>query len=467
MVHIAALIMAKNETKRLHVTLNTIKGLADSLILFDTGSTDDTIEIARTFCEENKIPFRLKEGTFVNFSISRNESLEFADTFEDVDYLLLLDVNDELRGGEFLRKYCTEYKDNLSSGFLLAQEWFSGSFDKYFNVRLIRPRKGWRYLGSVHEYIKTSIPEFEKEPIVKLPDNVVLYQDRTQDDDKSGKRFKRDKELLLAEFEKDPTEPRTVFYLAQTCSCLSENEEAFKYYMIRSTLEGFQEEKFHAFLRGGELSQKLGHPWHDSFVLYMKAFEHSSRAEPLLFIAIYYINIKNWILAFTFIKLACSLQYPTESILFVNRMDYDYKRWHLLGIVSYYVGQFQDGKIGCLNAIQYIKNSKDPKLSSEIDQKNLKFYEDKEFEMNNQHVLGKPQVPTPINVPNSASTNASPPPPREQKEQRENVVSNIMTKKQFIELKTEELKKENPSISAKKLNSAINMLWKNRENKSS
>ena len=458
MVHIAALIMAKNENKRLHVTLQPIKGLADSLIFFDTGSSDNTIEIARTFCEENKIPFRLKEGAFVNFSVSRNEALEFADTFEDVDYILLLDVNDELRGAEFLRRYCTEYINNPSSGFLLAQEWFSGSFDKYYNVRLVKPRKGWFYKNSVHEYIKTEIPEFEKEPIVKLPDNVILYQDRTQDDDKSGKRFARDKDLLLADFEKDPTEPRTAFYLAQTCSCLDQKEEALKYYQIRSTLEGFQEEKFHAFLRSGELVQKLGHPWHDALVLYMKAFEHSPRVEPLLFMAIYYINVKNWILAFTFIKLACSLQYPTDSILFVNRMDYDYKRWHLLGIVSYYVGQFQDGKIGCMNAIQYVKNTNDNKISSEIDLKNLKFYEDKEFELNNQHVLGKQNIPSPINPPTANVQSLV------KEDVNAEVISDIMTKKQFFDLKTEELKKENPSISAKKLNSTLNQLWKNRQN---
>ena len=48
-IHLAVLIMAKNETKRLHVTLNSIKDTADSLVFYDTGSEDDTIDIARNF----------------------------------------------------------------------------------------------------------------------------------------------------------------------------------------------------------------------------------------------------------------------------------------------------------------------------------------------------------------------------------------------------------------------------------
>ena len=471
MVHIAVLLMVKNEKIRLPITLKSIKGIADSLVLFDTGSEDETIEIAKSFCDENNIPFRLKQGTFVNFSISRNESLEFADTFEDIDYLLMMDVNDELVGLDFLKKYTNEYIDNPSSGFLLCQEWFSGQLDKYYNVRLIKPRKGWRYMGAVHEYIKTSIKEYEEHPIVKLPDNVVLYQDRTQDDDKSGKRFKRDKELLLADFEKDPTEPRTVFYLAQTCSCLEEKEEAFYYYKLRSELEGFQEEKFHAFLRAGDISQKLNHKWHDSFIWFLKAFEHSTRVEPLLFMAIYYIHIKNWILAFTYIKLACSLSYPTESILFVNKIDYDYKRWHLLGIVSYYVGQYQDGKIGCLNAIQYCKNTKNVKFPVEVDEKNLKFYQEKEFELNNQHILGNnnhspenhhhqhhhQHQPQPQHQPQSQPHDDNP------KTNKNVVINEILTKKKFIETKIEELRKETPTLNNKQLNTRATMLWKNRQ----
>ena len=448
MVHITVLMMVKNEKKRLHVSLESVKSFADSIVIFDTGSTDNTIQICKDFSEKYNIPLRLKEGAFVDFSTSRNESLEFADSFEDIDYLLLLDTNDELRGGDNLRRFAEEYKDNKSTGFLMVQEWWSGQHDKYYNVRFIKAHKGWRYAGVVHEYIKTSMDE---EPIVKLPDSAILYQDRTQDDDKSGKRFKRDKELLYNEYVKDPTEPRTVFYLAQTCSCLGENDESLYFYKIRSTLEGFQEEKFHSLLRSGELTQKLNHEWHDSMIFYIKAFEHSHRAEPLLFIAIHYIQIKMWVMAFTFLKLACSIPYPQDAILFVNRHDYDYKRWHLLGIVAYYVGQFQDGKAACLIAIEYSKT--DTKVNSDIDKSNLKFYEDKEAE----EIMKRGGI-----VPQYAQHHNQ---PQNQQPQNPSIVNEIMTKKQFVDSKMNEIKKDSPTLTDKQIYTRANMLWKNLKKK--
>lgn len=436
MVHIAVLMMVKNETKRLHITLESIKNFANSLVLFDTGSTDNTIEIAKTFCEQNKIPLRLKQGEFVDFSTSRNVSLDFADSFDDIDYLLLLDTNDELRGGDFLRVLANDFKNKPENGFLCCQEWWSGQHDKYYNVRFIKAHCNWRYRGCVHEYLKTT-PEFEKVNIVRIPDNIVIYQDRTQDDDKSGKRFKRDKELLLKDYKKDPTEPRTVFYLAQTCSCLNEIDEAFYYYKIRQTLGGFHEEVFHSYMRVGELSQKLGHEWHDSIGWYIKAFEHSQRAEPLLYIAHYYYTIKFWLFAYHWLKLACSLPYPEEAILFVNRNDYDYKRWHLMGIVAYYVKQYKDGKEACLIAINYCKQSGNKFLPLELDEKNLQFYIDKEQEMRDQNT-------------NTQSFNPTQP-------------KQFTFKKQFIDQKMLEIYKENPKMSQKQLHTKATLMWKKRE----
>lgn len=376
--HIALLIMMKDEEARIHVTLNSCIGFVDSIVAYDTGSTDNTIKIVRDFSEKHKIPLRLKEDTFVNFSVSRNASLDFADTFLDIDFILLMDVNDELRGGEKLREYCKSELNSPNNAYLTCQHWWSGKYDKYFNTRLVKARKSWRYHGSVHEWMQDDAPV--KGPCVhRMPDDIILYQDRTADNNKSGKRFARDKELLLADHAKDRTEPRTLFYLAQTCACLNQNEDAFYYYKLRTELEGFQEEKFHAFLRCGETSELLKHDWYTSLSFYMKAVEHSNRAEPLIRIANHYNIEKKWTLAYTFAKLACSFPYPHESVLFVDKHAYDYTRWHIMGIVAYYCGKYEDGKEACLKAIEM-------GLNSDLDKSNLEFYQKKEKEISDQQL---------------------------------------------------------------------------------
>lgn len=414
--HIALLIMMKDEEKRLHVTLESTVGYVNSIVAYDTGSTDNTVKIIQEFSKKHNIPLRLKIGEFVNFSTSRNVSLDFADTFTDIDFILLMDVNDELRGGDKLREFCKKELNSDNNVYLMCQHWWSGRYDKYFNTRLVKSRKGWRYKGSVHEWMTDD----KGSSVFRMPDDIILYQDRTKDGNKSSKRFKRDKELLLVDHKKDPSEPRTLFYLAQTCSCLGEKEDAFYYYKLRSELEGFQEEKFHSYLRCGEFSEQLGHDWHYSLGYYMKAVEHSIRAEPLIKISEHYIKVKKWFLGYMFIKFACVLQYPTHSILFVDKHSYDYTRWHILGIVGYYVQQYVDGKIGCLKAIE-------AGLNSELDKKNLEFYEKKEQEIANT------QQP--------------------------------ITKSQFIQTSIEELRKQNNKLPLEKLSKLAAKKWKDRHKK--
>ena len=369
--HIALLIMMKDEEKRLYVTLESCLGYINSIVAYDTGSTDNTIKILKDFSDKNKIPLRLKEGIFVNFSVSRNISLDFADSFEDIDFILLLDVNDELRGGDNLMKICKQEMNTDNTKYLVCQQWFSGTYTKYFNTRLIKARKKLRYKGSVHEWLC----DMSTVPTVchRLTDDIVIYQDRTKDENKSSKRFLKDKELLLLDYKENPLETRTLFYLAQTYDCLNQHDEAFYYYRLRSELDGFQEEKFQSYLKCGEISQKLKHSWYNSLEFYMKAIEHSNRVEPLIKIIEYYKNQKNWLLAYTFVNLACDLPYPINSILFVDKQSYDYTRWHLMGIVAYYCHKYEDGKNGCIKAIE-------AGLNIDLDKSNLIFYEEKDKE---------------------------------------------------------------------------------------
>jgi glycosyltransferase involved in cell wall biosynthesis len=395
--HIALLMMVKNEKKRLQVTLDSVKGFVDSLIIFDTGSTDNTLEILQTFSESANIPLHLKQGEFVNFSESRNESLHFAETIADVDFLLLLDCNDELQNGKDLVKFAKQELNTHNKGYLVMQEWFSGNYNQYYNIRFIRNYQGWIYKGVVHEWI--TIPEQPHLYITQKIPSVKLYQDRTQDDDKSGKRFIRDRELLLAEHDKNPDDARTVFYLAQTCGCLQKWDEAYKYYLIRSDMPGFDEETYHSFVRLGDTCQgivkykyrahkerqeaKLGPKpddektdterfydqitWQTALMWYLKAFEVcDERIEGLIPIIEYYRAIEKWKLAYTFSKLACDLTYPNKFILFNDNEGYEYKRWHLMGIIAFYYGEADIGYKACQIAINARGN--------DIDKSNLNHY---------------------------------------------------------------------------------------------
>ena len=78
-------------------------------------------------------------------------------------------------------------------------------------------------------------------------------------------------------------------------------------------------------------------------------------------------------------------------------------------------------------------------MNVERDIKNLEIYETKIKEIQGN-----------INVPNVQNT-------------KEIVVNNILTKKQFIETKYSELKKDFPNLTDKQLDTRIKLLWKNRK----
>ncbi len=385
---IGLLMMVKNEEARILVSLESVIGSVDAIIIYDTGSTDKTVEIIQAFCEKEKINLYMIQGTFVNFATSRNVSLDYADKI-NVQYLLLLDCNDELRGGKKLKEYTKTMLTQPNTGFLVCQEWWSGCLDKYFNIRLVKARSGWRYRGSVHEWMKDTTSE-SIEPthvIIKIPDNIVIYQDRTKDNNKSGPRFKRDYDLLLQDYKDDPKNSRTIFYLAQTCLCLSNFEEALYYSKLRieEDFKGypdFEEEKFLSYIRCGDCCKNLQHDWYDSFSWYMKAYEHTQRAEPLVKIADHYRMINKWAVAYMYIKQACELSYPDDLILFVDRGIYDYYRWHVMSIVASHVNKHEEGRFACLEALKHSQNK-------EVDEDILKFYTKQEKPKSKQEFIAE------------------------------------------------------------------------------
>lgn len=346
---VSLVMMVKNEEKRIIYSLQSVKEIINSVVILDTGSTDETINIITKFCKDNNIALYLKEQSFgkpFNFSTARNVLLDYADIVGG-EFLLLLDSNDEAKNAKQLREQIIENYDGTSIGFYICQEWFNGkNIDKYYNMRLVKNNHGWRYKGAIHEYILSPlIDKIGPSNAVTRIIDFVLYQDRTMDNDKSIPRFTADYELFEQEYNELKTngkkDSRNLFYFAQTCMCLGKFEQAYKLSKMRTETEDFKEEKFHSYLRCGDLGMVLNHPWEERLCWYLQAYSYSgknfeiSRAEPLFKIAEYYHSIKDYQLSYLFLERCCELKHANDALLFWDRAIYDKERWVLLADVAH------------------------------------------------------------------------------------------------------------------------------------
>lgn len=141
-------MIAKNESEHIGRCLQSVKDWVDEIVVVDTGSTDDTREIARAWGAA-VIEAEWRD----DFSLARNASLDRATR----DWILFLDCDEELAPG---------------SGPELRELTQNSSYEAYFirvanltemgrlfapSVRLFRNRPNFRFEGRIHEQIATSI----------------------------------------------------------------------------------------------------------------------------------------------------------------------------------------------------------------------------------------------------------------------------------------------------------------------
>lgn len=353
---ITVVLMVKNEEAVIAKTLEPfVQGGITSFLIFDTGSTDATIPNAELFFKLHAIEhYKIVQEPFIDFATSRNRALDLAEEhFPETIFFLMPDAEWYMHNVAALIDFCMQHREDKRPCYLvrIANEGVD------FTVpRLIKNRGGARFKGVVHEAIP--VPGN-----AKLPSEIYFELGVSrQGVEKSRKRWERDLALLLKEYERDPTSPRTTFYLAQTYDCLADAPNAYRYYKLRSELNGFPEENYETFYRLGRVTELLSRTdhnftWHMAFDYYTKAHDLlRHRAEPLVRIADHYwpdgsapLNIA---LCYIFARRACELEYPEHDLLFVDPYVYHFKRYELLSKSAWHVGDFKNGEIATRNALK-------------------------------------------------------------------------------------------------------------------
>jgi glycosyltransferase involved in cell wall biosynthesis len=142
---ISACMIVKDEGEYLPQCLSSIKDVVNEIIVVDTGSCDNTIEIAQSFGA--KVFSWLWED---NFSIPRNVSLEHALG----EWILMLDADEQLEQESRAEiRELTESRDVLGYRVLiqLHPEW-----TEMRSVRLFRNIPSLRFGGVYHEELQTT-----------------------------------------------------------------------------------------------------------------------------------------------------------------------------------------------------------------------------------------------------------------------------------------------------------------------
>ncbi len=150
MLRLSACVIVKDEEENLPMWLENMKGLADELIVVDTGSTDRTVEIAEAAGAE------VYHFTWINdFAAAKNFAIEQASG----EWILFLDADEmfDARTKRELRPYLEKIQGNPCVAGLITH-WDNYDKDHHFRrlnsghqVRIFRNAPDIRYAGIIHE----------------------------------------------------------------------------------------------------------------------------------------------------------------------------------------------------------------------------------------------------------------------------------------------------------------------------
>lgn len=329
-------MIVKNESHVILRCLNSVAPIIDHWVIVDTGSTDGTQDIIKNFFAEKGIPGEVIEIEWENFCISRNVALDAIEPY--VDYGMWIDADEELIIDDSFDKETLigPNDDSVSITTVYGKV-------NYTRKNIWKTNRGFKWDGPIHELLSSPT---EKSGSVGKGLKVIVRAEGASWTDIPKKYAEHAK--ILEAHTKVNSDPRWIFYTAQSYRDSNQYEKAIEWYTKRSQIpSGFVEEIFVSKFMVARLSEVIGKDKNTCTALYQEAHQTDPlRGETIKSLVQMYQRLKDWENAYVFslygLRYNLNNPYPTR-ILFLDTQLYEYEMLELHSLSCFWTNRIEEG----------------------------------------------------------------------------------------------------------------------------
>lgn len=338
-------MIVKNESRIIERCLESLRQFIDYVVITDTGSTDNTVELIEKYLSTHNIRGKVCYEPWKNFGYNRSVSYTNMQKWLDEEkidksknYGLTVDADMCV---QFLN---ADYRKNLhlAPGWIVKQK---NIYIEYWNMRMMRSDLDYKCVGVTHEY-------WSCDGVNSSQNNDLVINDIGDGGAKADK-FTRDIALLTKGLEEEPTNHRYMFYLANSYSDSGHPKEAIEWYKKRIEGGGWFEEVFMAWRNLGSCYMQINEP-EKAIDAWMNGYQMCPRRSETLHRIVNHYRVagKNQ-LALLFLRQGFRIPFPSDMVLFVEHAIYKYSFVDELSIISYYTNLKHEGRLSCQYLMMY------------------------------------------------------------------------------------------------------------------
>lgn len=223
MATLSGCLVVRNGKQSVLRCLDDLLPLVNEYVVVDTGSTDGTIELIKSWCSrhvEKRVVlvnvhsrFHDEDGIF-DFGAAKNYAISRA----TCDYVLWIDVNDEILQAGAVRVAFDRITNKMPHACITMLTEVDRTF-AFPRVR-IAPRKYAKFVGSIHEYMMSEDPE-----------NIIVTTRFRIRNVKTCRDIARNVTSLMKEWRQKHTQ-RVAFYLGNSARDMNDFFTALDWYTV-------------------------------------------------------------------------------------------------------------------------------------------------------------------------------------------------------------------------------------------